>query len=231
MSNQEFECQLPLGRITSGHPMKLEQTKNFTTGQPEFKQDGTPKMECYFQVAVPKNSEGLDVVWGAFLSAARRQQLDINGPFAWKLTDGDGQRKNDRTGQMEPYPEYCRGNWLFNIKSHGWCASVVRRTETGTYVEIENPAQIKTGDYVRVALRVSHNGQTGHQEGLYVNPTLVALHSIGDAISGKGYGANDAERLFGEMPAVAPAAPVAAPAPAAPAAPVAPNPAITTPQA
>jgi len=44
------DIELPRGRLVSGHPMKLEQGKDFNTKQPKVDKQGQPKMECFFPI-------------------------------------------------------------------------------------------------------------------------------------------------------------------------------------
>jgi len=198
---------------------------------------GQPSMECFFQLAISKQDPALYGGEGVFAKMAatvnrawpENPDKDPTG-FKWKITNGDSPRQDQQTQQWVKRAEHCAGNWIFNIKSHGYVANSVKlNPATNSHDIIMDPNEYKTGDYLDVIIKVEHNKQVGAQEGIYVNPALVRFSAPGEAITSGGMSAADADIAFAGMPAQAPvaalaqapmAAPVQAPAQAPAQAPV-----------
>jgi len=189
-------------RIVSGHPMDQQQRKK--DNQLVFKDDGSPSMETFFAVAVPKGQEagyGADgwkhSAWGQHIMARAHQDWP-NGEwqipaFAWKIEDGDSMIPNQngkKNCDREGYP----GHWVIKGTT-GMGVKCYDGTSQGAMPEILDRAGIKCGDYVSVGYQVRGNAPAP-SKGMYMNPSAVMLVRHGTAIVSAGAG-SDAATLFG----------------------------------
>jgi hypothetical protein len=199
----------PVGRIVWGSPAKAQvkkQQEGPNKGQPVLK-DGQPVNQWAFGVAFPK-AEFQAMIWPAMSQEAASGYPQGTPPrFAWKYQDGDG---IDSNGQPFNKREGYAGCYVLTISSEAF-APPVYKWDGGKYRQLE-AHEIKTGDYVSLALKFQVNvpaqGST-HTPSLYVNP--VAVEHVG-------YGAEiqngpDPMALFGgqqrQLPPGASATPVA----------------------
>lgn len=224
------------GRLVAGHPATMTVVKDRQTKQVKTNLDGTPRMETFFSVAIPK-TPGLDwkqTPWGTeFVAAAVadfKNGEHLGPTFHWKVTDGDSAIPNS-TGKKPCEREGYPGHWVVNC-STGFAVPCFHAGKYGVLDQIKDPKEVKCGDYCLVKCTHSGNGST-QSPGIYVNPVGLSLTRPGEAIQ---TGTFDAQTAFVGAPAAAapltaaPAAaavPLAAPAAAAVpvAAAVAPNPA------
>jgi hypothetical protein len=194
------------------------------TKQPKLQADGlTPRTQIYIALAIPK-IVGVDwkaTEWGLKIVQAGKACF-VNGEsdaltFAWKVTDGDSTIPNQR-GKKPCEQEGFAGNWVIKATTE----LSVRCHHAGKYEAhdvIQNPKEIKRGDYGRLYISVKGNAPA-KSAGVYINPELFSLDRAGEEILI--VGGTDAKTAFGDAPAGgAPATPPATP-PAPPATPPAP---------
>jgi hypothetical protein len=210
----------PVGRVVGGHPMKAHPVTDDKTGQPKLRGDGTPRMQVYVGLAVPKQGETRwqDTEWGRQIFAVGQGDWP-NGEwqapsFAWKITDGDSTVPNKRgrkPAEREGYP----GHWVISATTE----LSVRCYHAGRYQPhemIQRAEEIKCGDYARLYLQVKGNNPS-QSPGVYINPTMFELTRAGvEIITNDG---PDASAAFGAVPAQVPAGAQLAPVQPAPAVP------------
>lgn len=181
----------PVGRIVYGHPSKRVPKLDQQTRKPLLNDDGTPKMNVYFGLAIPKavfNTE----VW-PFMAAEIVQGYPSGVPsnFSYKYKDGDS---NDRQGKPYSARTGYAGCMVLQISSDlPIPPQVWKRQPNGSFTQMaEN--EIKTGDWVRVNLSLVVNVPENrtHTPGLYVNPDIIEFAGYGDAI----YNGPDAATVF-----------------------------------
>ena len=179
----------PEGRIVWGDPHRRNPIVDDATKQQKIDQStGKPRFDVTFGLAIPKDQ--FAPVWDAMSrAAALLYPQGVPNGFAWKYKDGD----TDVDG---------KGNPLRNKEGYAGCYILTISTETvpkvltpqnGAWVQIESG--VKTGDFVQVGLGIKPHA--GMKPGLYVNPIMVGLSRIGDAINS----GPSAEDVFGAAPA------------------------------
>lgn len=196
----------PEGRIVSGHPMERQPVKD-DKGVQKTDSNGQPMFEQYLAVAIPK-TPGVDwrqEPWGQTIAAEATAGWP-NGEhaaptFAWKITDGDSLVPNKR-GKKPAEREGWPGCWVLHFST----SFGINCFHVGRYApheQIQNTAEIKRGDYVKVYASVKANAPSP-SPGVYLNPELVSLERAGEAIMGD---RPDAQAVFGnaQTPAPAPA--------------------------
>ena len=194
-----------VGRIVWGNPAKPQIKKDVQTKQPVLR-DGQQVQQWVFGVAFPK-AEFEQMIWPAM--AKESAQGYPNGApqhFAWKYNDGDGV---DSNGQPFNSREGYAGHYVLTISTEAF-APPVYKLVNGAYVQLQ-PDQIKTGDYVVLALNIVVNVPTNrtHTPGLYINPVAIDHVGYGQEI----HNGPNAQQLFGgsqyQLPAGASQTPVA----------------------
>lgn len=202
----------PTGRIVWGHPM-TRKAKTDNKGAPKLDKTLQPMFEYSFGLAIPKGVEAHwnQTEWGSKIWAegvAGFPGGEYNWPsFAWKVTDGDSMVPN-RKGKIPAQQEGYKGCWVLSCS----VPSPIRCFYSGKYEPhqvMQNPAEIKCGDYVRVFLSCKGNASTESQ-GVYINPSMVSLDAVGEAIVSNQV---DAATAFGAGTVYTP--PVGAPTPQA----------------
>jgi hypothetical protein len=176
------EVKTGVGRIVWGSPAKAQvkkQQEGPQKGQPVLK-DGQPVNQWAFGVAFPK-AEFQATIWPAMSQEAASGYPNGTPPrFAWKYQDGDG---IDSNGQPFSKREGYAGCYVLTISSEAF-APPVYKFENGAYRQLE-PHEIKTGDYVAVAVKfvvnVPAQGST-HTPSLYVNPVAIEFVGYGKEI-------------------------------------------------
>ncbi len=174
------EVQTPVGRIVWGNPGKA-QTKKIQEGpqkgQPVMK-DGVPVTQWVFGIAIPKDQFG--PVWAAMSAeAATGFPNGVPNKFAWKYNDGDGP---DNAGQPFSLREGYAGCYILNISTEAFAPPIYKYVNGG-YVQMQ-PNEIKTGDYISVALNLKVNVSTtpSRSSSLYVNPVAINFVGYGQEI-------------------------------------------------
>lgn len=207
------------GNLFSGSHLKDERTK-----QPLYNQDGSPKIQYGFGLAIPKmgpdgqwHPEFLKV-WNTLNAEALTLFPGGNIPptFAMKFKDGD--KDVDHRGELYSKREGYAGHIVLS------CTTFLTikwfRFEGGNNIMVNDG--VKVGDYVNVQLNVKAHPAVGQgKAGLYVNPSAVQLIQAGKEIINTPSG----DQLFGmaapvyqgqvEAP-VAPTMPMSAPGPSMP---------------
>lgn len=210
----------PAGRIVAGSVFKPS-TK-------DMKGKVREKPQYFFALAIPKTDPAVNNMLNAFwqlvienvfnnpratvvLQSAINEFIRPKSGFAWKIDDGDHPKHADKAG----YP----GNWVIKFTT-----TIPIKCYDREARQID-PASVKTGFYVDVAMTVQPNGYFDDQAGLYVNPNMVRLLGFGEEIQP----GPSALQVFGAAPAPVigsqtPLAPAGGPTAGAPIpAPVAPS--------
>lgn len=216
------------GRLVQGHPMEGQTTDS--QGKPKVIKTGPnagQPMTTYFgAVAFQKIVNGVPnpewaQLWAQLDAEARASYPQyFNGPlgadgkptcthprFTYKVMDGDGV---DSNGKPNSTKEGFAGCWVLKFSSQ-YPPRCFYEGRFDPMQQIQNKAEIQTGDYVRVAGNIA--GNIGSDvPGLYVNWNLVSLMEKGTPIVS---GPNAAD-VFGAVPAQPFAGAVAGPGSAPP---------------
>lgn len=169
-----IEIKTPCGRVVWGNPGKSQVKLDMTTKKPKLNKDGQPVNQWAFGIAIPKG-EFQQHVWPAMAQEAAAGYPQGTPPkFAWKYQDGDGV---DSNGQPFNKREGYAGCYVLTVSSEAF-APPIYKFQNGAYVQLTGD-QIKTGDYVVVAIKFQVNVPQDRTftPGLYVNP--VAIEHIG----------------------------------------------------
>lgn len=193
------ENLLVQGRIVWVNGSLFEgQTKtDFNTKQPIMGQDGQPKKEYGFGLAIPKvdpqtgqQTEEFQKVWNALHQQAFTLYPNGQIPpgFAMKYKDGDGV---DHNGKPFADREGYKGHIVLA------CTTQIPikffRFEGGNNILVNDG--IKCGDYVNVQLNVkAHPAKGQGKAGLYLNPSAVQLIQPGKEI----VNAPSGDAIFGQ---------------------------------
>lgn len=178
-----------VGRIVWGNPGKSSVKTDNKTKQPVIR-DGQPVVQWTFGVAYPK-AGFIANIWPAMnQEAASGYPNGVPPGFAWKMVDGDG---IDRQGKPYNQREGYAGCWVLAISTEAFAPNIFRQEGNG-YVQVP-PENIKTGDFVAVALNIKVNvpKDKSHTPGLYVNPQGVLFVGYGQPI----INGPDAQSMFG----------------------------------
>jgi len=211
----EFTSEV--GRLVGGHPM-IASPKADKHGTPLMRKDAPTeqRMQTYIGLAIPKHGEAdwKQTGWGQLVvsqALAGYVNRETDRPdFSWKVVDGDSPIPNKKgipPNTREGYP----GHWILNLSTE----LPVRCFHKGKYdpmQQIQNKAEIKPGDYVRVMVDVKANGSSAkpaESPGVFMNPMLVELFQPGQEIILSG-GPSAAEAFGGSAGQLPPGAQVAA---------------------
>ncbi len=217
--------------ITGKTLFEGRQKTDYNTKQPLLGNDGQPKVEFGFGLAIPKidpatgqNTEEYIKVWNALHQEAFTIYPSGQLPpaFAMKYKDGDGVDHNGKPfGDREGYPGHIilACTTMIPIKFFKFEGGNNQLVNTG----------IKNGDYVNVQLNIkAHPAQGNGNAGLYLNPAAVQLIQPGKEIintpSGNQMFGVQAPAYTGQMvadqvptmPNITPATPAPVQAPPAP---------------
>lgn len=178
-------------------------------GKPLENKDGTPAVNYYVVLAVPK----LSPEWPAFrdmvlqtareafprlqFSVAANGALQCNLPtFAFKITDGDS-TVPDMKGKAPCAKEGHPGNWIVKLNTRMAPKVVDYNMETRVTTILENYTQAKRGWWYRMSGNIRGNREEGKQ-GLFLNMGIVQRMSFDTEISG----GISAEEAFASAPLV-----------------------------
>ena len=196
------ELRVLIGRVIGGNIKQKIQSWDKVTKQPAVNKDGTPKMNFYFQLAVPKTSpelydrDGMPGVFSLMISAAKGRQWpqDLNNDrYSWKCNDGDGLNANNK-----PYSEYAKDCYIFHFSSG--LESLPKLLEVdpnGSPMESVNHDNFYTGVHVKAGVSFAHNSQVGNTEGIYCNPEFIVLVKHDTAINQSGMSLNEIADIVG----------------------------------
>src|SRR4030067_596320 len=197
---EKIRLILPPGRIVGGTPT-FKQDRDL---QGRFKD----KPNWWMAVAIPNSSPGIDeccqqaincAMGGYSAHPAIQQKIiaGLKGGFAFKIEDGDDPNDAKNRGR-----EGYAGCWIWKLSTHLGVPPCIDQRNVPM-----DPAHIKCGYYVDVAISIECNGNTDHTAGIYVNQEMVRLLGFGpEIISGP-----TPEQVFGNRPAVLPAGASATP--------------------
>jgi hypothetical protein len=201
-----IDITTPVGRLVSGHPMVSHPVIDDKTKLPKLAHDGTPRIEFYVAIAIPKGAEQHwnQTEWGQQIyneGVAGWPNGEHGAPnFAWKITDGDSQVPN-KNGKKPCEREGWAGHWIIGAKN-GFAINCYR---LGAYNPVTDQLQtkeaIKCGDYIRLVLNVKGNAPS-QSPGVYINPTMCELYQAGVAIVSEN--APDPSATFGAVQGVLP---------------------------
>ena len=173
---QEIVSTKIVGRIiwVAGDLFNGEHKKNFNTGALEYNQDGTPKLQYSFGLAVPKD---VAISTVKLMQEQSKTIYPKGAPpsFAWKFRDGD-----ELNSKGEEYPEHYKGCLVFNLSTFLKPKFYVK--SEGAYVKVEEG--INNGDYVEAHVSMSAHPAKGQgKPGMYLNHNMVRLIQKGEPIS------------------------------------------------
>lgn len=203
MSSQDI--LLPVGRLVAGHPMEMHPSMDDRTNTQKKFANGELMFTQSVGVAIPKGSEQHwnQTEWGAQIHnaavAAYPRGEHTMRTFSWKITDGDSQEPNKKMIKpcdREGYP----GHWVIFATS----CFPTPCYHVGKYAPhevIQNKAEIKRGDYVRLVFSVAPNNSSD-SPGMYINPVMLELSRAGQQILSAN--APDAAAAFGGSAPVIP---------------------------
>ncbi len=134
---------------------------------------GQATVKYYIAVAIPK---GAEQHWAATEWGAKVWQVGHTAfpgiaqspTFAWKVEDGDSQIPNSKGKKPCDRVGY-KGNWILHCGT-----SIPMKACNADGSSPIDPALIKCGYYVQVALMCQGNGSS-QKPGVYLNPQAVAL--------------------------------------------------------
>ena len=173
----------PGGRLIMGS-LTEKQTKDF-----DGKLIPEEKQRYFFGVAVPKDAPGIKEIINALWQMAATDyaqvplvmaQINLGldaKDFAWKVSDGDAQTYDKKTGQLRTIPDYMKGCYVFKFATN---FEVSACDVNGNDI---NRADIKNGDYVDVMFNATTNGKMDDMAGIYLNPNAIRRLGYGDPIS------------------------------------------------
>lgn len=187
------EFNTPVGRIVWGNPSKSTKKTDQKTKQPILR-DGKEVEQWVFGVAFPK-AEFEQKIWPYMhQEAASVFPHGVPQGFSWKYKDGDSV---DKKGKPYAEREGYAGHYVLTVSTEAF-APPIYKFENGSYRQLQ-PEEIKTGDYVTLALSLKANAPTNptHTPGIYINPVAVNHVGYGQEIIS---GGADPEELFGNQP-------------------------------
>lgn len=204
----------PLGRIVQGDPYKMNPRIDDKSKLPKMKADGSPMLQLFVALAIPKNDPewtahraALDAVdratWPALWDASTNAWKVRD--FADKIIDGDSGIL-DKSGMAPNSREGWAGHWIVKF-TNGFPAKVMV-AKNGVWVESPG-GEVKCGDWVRVSYSTESN-ESQQSPGMYRNVEQIALYRTDTAIISSG--GPTADERFGAPP---PAGNAPSPAPAA----------------
>jgi hypothetical protein len=161
---------VPRDKDAEGKPLLIKSGLN----------QGKPTVQYYLALAIAKGTEQhwANTEWGAKvwqIGHAAFPGIAQAPAFAWKIEDGDSAIPNTK-GKKPCDREGYKGHWILHLAtSHAPKACTAKGT-----VAVD-PAQIKAGFYVSVAIMCQGNGST-QKPGVYLNPQAVNLEGEGDEI-------------------------------------------------
>lgn len=179
------------GRLVQGDPYKGNQRKDDKTGALRTKADGSPMMNFFVAVAVPKN----DPAWPAFKAMCDAEAAKAWSPaqyqhrdFANKIEDGDSIEPNKK-GKRNVDREGFAGHWIVKLQN-GFAPKVQYWGATGWtdslgQNDVPMPSgghrNIRAGDFVTVIGDIESNG-SAQSPGMYMNVKVVAFEAEGPEI-------------------------------------------------
>ena len=172
------------------------------------KKTGAPKKRYYFGIAIPKTpgKHWAAEAWGQPIwntgHTGFPQGQASRPDFAWKITDGDFDISN-KQGRKPKEQAGFAGHWILRLSSE-----YPPKCYNSTGTSPMDPAAIKTGYFVQVALTCAPNDDANRNPGVYLNPSLVAFQAYGEEIL---FGPDPTAVGFGQniqLPAGASAAPI-----------------------
>ena len=202
----QFTFVTPVARLIHGHPIKQNTRTDDVTKQPLIGKDGQPVKEVYIGIAIPKGSEsdwkgtewGKQIMMAALDAENGYDSATTRRPdFSFKVVDGDSDIPN-KNGVAPNTDQYKRGHWVLNLTTRipYPCYHVGKYSPLDA---IQDVNAIKLGDFVRVNI-VAKGNKPAKSPGVYLNPNLLELNRVGEAIIREGSGP-DAASVFGGAPA------------------------------
>lgn len=210
------------GRLLQGDVYRQSQRVD-NNGKKVFNADGSPQMQTYFAVGVPKGDPNLPTVRAGIESDARGYWPageSARRDFAWKIVDGDStdvNKKNKRWCDYEGFPGHLvfKFGSLYPCKVQYWDPSAPNRHGgVGDWVD-SNGGHVECGDYVSICFDTASNKST-QTPGIHLNPKLVGFERKGDRIvTNDGPDGGDVFGARGGQPGAPASPPAYQPAPAA----------------
>jgi len=184
---------LPPGRIVQGHPMKRHPQLDDVTKLQKVMSNNEPQFNTHAACAIPKTGETIwkTTSWGQQIveiaTAVWPGGEHAIPTFAWKIVDGDSTVPNEKMS-IPCEQEGFAGHWVIHVSAlqpfqcfHG--------DDLAPHQQIQDEAEIKTGDYGQFIIDVRSNKpknpKAGHKAGLYVDGKVFSLRQVGKRILGK----------------------------------------------
>ena len=200
---------LPAGRIISGSLSDIRKVDHAGRPTPE------DKWTYNFGVAISKTDPSINGILGQIMQHAMAAyqsnpavtqviQQGLGGSFKWKISDGDDANVKNK------HAAGCFVFWFAQSATLGpidsYAVGMLVQQPNIPNVQVD-PATIKRGFYVDVAISVKPNGLTDGNAGIYINPTKVRLVGYGELITA----GPSADQVFGSNPVALPAGASATP--------------------
>lgn len=180
---QQVEFLTPIGRLVQGDVWKLNETDR--EGNPLLTQDGRPKKQCYFALAIDKSNPEWPAFFALLAQVAQSgypqffnaQGQCVKQDFAWKVADGDG---IDNDGKPNNQKAGWAGCWVLRFSS-SFLPRCFEKNKYQQAQQLKNEQSVKTGFFVRVGGLMQANIGS-KKPGLYLNADLVELNYEGEEI-------------------------------------------------
>jgi len=195
MANQQLYLVSPPGRIIMGDLTSVDKTDHLNNLKPEN------QWNKFFAIAIPKSDPNV----GNFLNAVQqhaaagyqqnaavmaRVQQGLGSGFSWKIDDGDAV---DAAGSHIVKNDHARGCFVVKFST-----TLLDKPEACSRENQPiDPAIVKRGYWVDVAMSTSINGKPDNTAGIYINPNTVRLLGYDDEITS----GPSAEQQFANAPA------------------------------
>jgi hypothetical protein len=203
MANQnQMDFLTPIGRLVQGSPWILNETDR--EGKPLTTQDGRPKKQCYFAIAIDKGNPEWPAFWQKLAQVAmsgypqffNAQGQCVKADFAWKVADGDGVDADGKPNNAKPGWAGC---WVLRFSS-SFLPRCFEKNKYQPHQQLQDERTIRPGFFVRVGGLMSANIGS-KKAGVYLNADLVELNFVGEEIS---FGRDAAAALGAQQAAYVP---------------------------
>ena len=167
----------PVGRVISGS-VEIANTTNYS-GKPLTTQQGQPRVEFFFGIAVRKDDPEVEAFRATLGQAAAMGWpggQHQSPKFSWKMDNGDG-----LDGEGKPFSARAgyAGCWIFKFTG-GFAPRCFKADERGTMQSIP-ASEVYKGSFVRVSGNAVGNSNA-EKPGIYINHDMVQFVAHGEAI-------------------------------------------------
>lgn len=175
MSQEPTVFTTPPARIVWGHPLKSKPKTNQKTKQKVLNDQQQEIPVWAFGLSWENHIFQQQILPYLQQEVGKAFPNGVPNDFSWKIkTESDVDSKGVPLGQREGYA----GCTVLSCSTELKAPECYKRNPNGAFMQIaEN--EIKTGDFVVAELSIKNNASPG----IYVNPNMVCLVGIGDAIA------------------------------------------------